>query len=1213
MDIPSVIENPPIGLTLVSTLGGHADSICVFEWSRDGRWLATPSRDESCRIWEVVGVEGLTGKVEPHHILSLRSEGLACAWHPQSATVGVTYGSGISFCSLGGAEPREWTAEPGGGVWSLSFDDEGRLLTCFREDVSWWDRNYQGIRSSRGAASPLNLGRGLLRLGPTSFLMTGAAGLRIVDSKALRLGEILPNSGHVQQAAVSPRGGDVVAISQLGPMRRWRSEGGRFVEAPAPTEVLKTPLAVEFSPDGALLAVKDRRGVHFWRTDTWQYVVTLDERDQREDHLHGIAFNPRLPILATLSPDGCSVRLWEINVEALLNAYPPSGPRLDSPALDPVSLLYGRGGGAAPSSTAPPSDTAPDWRSVFSGLFQSGFGEPDFHLDAPDASALDDPSPSFEPGDRILLMDLHDSPFPPISAPRGIDLPPTAVIRIPEQHDPQLASRLRQPSFDEDAWQEAIQAISRGVERAATGLRGRLHVVVQAPHPAAFFLGRFLDLAGRAARVIVYQWDAWRRRFDPWLGADDGPVLNLSLLQDVDDRGGGRGAVLSIEIPQAASEVSLLALAEETGARSIRSIRPGIPEDSWLPDGRMARAVLNEAEKVFRIVRGDVPGEPLILATSLPISLMVGLGMRLSPTAYPEIVLTYYDPGADRYVPALIVAGASVRSPGRFELVNAPWKSAARTGGAEATVGELGGEAATQPTPAPEIEPAEPAAPGLEVASDPTEGDPRRGVDQPSELETEQAESTSEPAPLPPDLPLPPNPQVFISYSRNPADQQFARALAEHLRRCGFEPWLDEERIPPSSDIEEAIAAAIASSIAAVFIVSRSWSEKRWCRFELQCLAERREVRRVPVRREEVTLSDLGPSLSGVPGIPWPEELGQEETQANFWLLRCGILGQAPGPKREHVARGARLMEGGPGLPRAPTPAQAEGLLHGSPVLGDPLLPLKCDRTHQWGEVTRLADVPAHLLILVPGARGQGHVYFSLRVQQAMRGAQAAERLRVKWPNSRPPTTWMDARRQLAEALRCPPEQVSEHLRRHLDRAPLWLIHPTLGERHLDPCLADYYSRWLQDVLRSHLRESRFHLRLLQPIAWEPATAAQARLARWAHFLWMEELGRVPRWDSERRARTLIKALQGAPGLLEVRCLEDLHEISDEHLLDFCKLARIPSERWQPFVAAVREGAVDADRLIDNIGRWLIENPVSPDDGHSDPHPPPGASRPRRS
>lgn len=52
-DFTEIGGSPVPGLTLRHVLRGHTDSISRIAWSPDGKYLASPSRDKTIRIWDV--------------------------------------------------------------------------------------------------------------------------------------------------------------------------------------------------------------------------------------------------------------------------------------------------------------------------------------------------------------------------------------------------------------------------------------------------------------------------------------------------------------------------------------------------------------------------------------------------------------------------------------------------------------------------------------------------------------------------------------------------------------------------------------------------------------------------------------------------------------------------------------------------------------------------------------------------------------------------------------------------------------------------------------------------------------------------------------------------------------------------------------------------------------------------------------------------------
>src|SRR5205085_4788072 len=77
-----------------------------------------------------------------------------------------------------------------------------------------------------------------------------------------------------------------------------------------------------FSSDGRLLASKGGDDtVRVWRTDTWQTVAVLEEQESDMKYWDpSLAFHPNAPILATLGEENRAIRIWGLDVSAILSA-----------------------------------------------------------------------------------------------------------------------------------------------------------------------------------------------------------------------------------------------------------------------------------------------------------------------------------------------------------------------------------------------------------------------------------------------------------------------------------------------------------------------------------------------------------------------------------------------------------------------------------------------------------------------------------------------------------------------------------------------------------------------------------------------------------------------------------------------------------------------------------------------------------------------------
>jgi small GTP-binding protein len=321
----------PPGIKLVRTLRGHTDWIGRIAWSRDGQQLASPSMDNTVRLWDA-----RTGD---------------CLWTlegPGDSFGSVAFGSKhlAGSCSTIGAEV--WEIKSGtlfrsldGSVSdfaSVAFDSSGKMLLTgpsAEEDpeeeidstlVLLWDvdaakvvKKFEGCNGwARAAIDPM--GR---------LVAAGGLGKRILLWDATTSKLVYSLRGHTEVITsidFAPAGDTIASGSCDKTIKLWSATSGKLLRTlEGHIEHID---CVGFSCDGRILASKSGDNtLRLWRPDTGDCVAVVSELALNNIWGSGLAFHPHLPLLATVgsdpgTPEGeCDreIHIYELDLDLLLN------------------------------------------------------------------------------------------------------------------------------------------------------------------------------------------------------------------------------------------------------------------------------------------------------------------------------------------------------------------------------------------------------------------------------------------------------------------------------------------------------------------------------------------------------------------------------------------------------------------------------------------------------------------------------------------------------------------------------------------------------------------------------------------------------------------------------------------------------------------------------------------------------------------------------
>jgi WD40 repeat protein len=305
------------GFVVRENVRAHADEITGLLWLNNGQWLCSASKDKTVRAWNTITSEVKAYIAHTDEVVALAStiDGKKLISASSDKTI-------IIWDINDNEKPERILSGHASAVSDVAVHPDGLHLLSSALDgqIILWDlktgeilNKYTGYLSD-----PIQK----LDISPDGkhFVTSSWNGKITVWSMSEgKVDVVLPskNVGRANDLVFSPDGTMLITCNDDGTIDIWETEKFQLVfSLQGHTAAISS---ASFTKDGSFLVSKSiDNTLKIWRTDVWTPLTSLGETSSKNP-IGKVAFNPKEPLLASVSEKGLSIRLWDVDIDFLLN------------------------------------------------------------------------------------------------------------------------------------------------------------------------------------------------------------------------------------------------------------------------------------------------------------------------------------------------------------------------------------------------------------------------------------------------------------------------------------------------------------------------------------------------------------------------------------------------------------------------------------------------------------------------------------------------------------------------------------------------------------------------------------------------------------------------------------------------------------------------------------------------------------------------------